>query len=156
MTSKSCFGFSGVGVSHVIGLCSFVGFFGGFSSLDMSSLKVSCLSINSKCHFFASPILRFIHSLQEGGNKQSSFNKTWRKWLGIKQRHMMLECGLSGGALRIGKYVSHIPISGKVNRTMTLLQKVAIMWPISGVVNHLSTGAIPFYLLEGVNHSRFF
>ena len=78
MTSKSCFGFSGVGVSQIIGLCSFVGFFGDFGSLDMRSLKATCLSVKAKCHLSISPILLFIDSSQGGGNWQSSFYKTWK------------------------------------------------------------------------------
>ena len=78
MTSNSCsFFFLRVGVlSQTIGLYSFVGFFGGFGSLDMSSLKAFCLSKNAKCQFSASPILLFIHSLQLGGYGQPSFKIT--------------------------------------------------------------------------------
>jgi len=77
MTSNCCSFFFGLGVlSQTIGLCSFVGFFGGFGSLDMSSLKACCLSKKAKFQFSASPILLFIHSLQLGGNGQPSFKIT--------------------------------------------------------------------------------
>jgi len=76
MNLNSCFCFSIVGVSQIIGLYSFVGFFGGFGFLDMKSLKAACLSVKAKCHFSALPILLLLPSVQGGGNGQPSFKKT--------------------------------------------------------------------------------
>jgi hypothetical protein len=82
MTSNSCIGFSGVGVPQIIELCSFVGFFGSFGSLDMRSLKAACLSVKVKCHFSASLILLLLDSPQGGGNGQPSFKKNMKKVVG--------------------------------------------------------------------------
>ena len=46
---------------QIIELCSFVGFFAGFNSLDTRSLKADYISAKAKCHFSASPILLLLH-----------------------------------------------------------------------------------------------
>jgi len=74
-------------VSQIIGLCSFVGFFDGFGSLDMRSLKAACLSVKAKCHLRASPILLLLHSPQGGGNEQPSFKKKKHEESGRKLSH---------------------------------------------------------------------
>jgi len=56
----------------------------------------------------------------------------------------------------LGKKISHIPLSGLINWTTTLLYQVARMWSMSDNVNNLFMYAIPPLFVQGCKDVRWY